>query len=144
MTLTQILSIKAQFVFSDNKFSLLWSTWKLFWIISYKNPMFLNFFPHFNQILSPHDKYFKSTKCFNIDYLNHFKRLFMFKTYDTINRKAISIFWKEEINIFNESFVPPWQAIQTFKYSLNLSSFCGELMFHMLMVHNILICRNQK
>ena len=69
--------------------------------------------------LSPHDTYLKSTKCFNIDSLNHFKRLFMFQTYDTINKKAISIFWKEEININNESIVPLWQAIQTFKYSLN-------------------------
>ena len=40
----------------------------------------------------PHDTYFKSTKCFNIDYLKRFKNLFMFQTYDTINKKAISIF----------------------------------------------------
>ena len=35
-------------------------------------------------------------------------------------------------------------SIQTFKYSLNLPSFCAEVMFHMLMVHDILINPHQK
>ena len=119
MTLPQILSMKAQFVLFGDTFTSCMIYMATLLDYYYKNPMFLKFFSNFNHILSPHDTYLKSTKCFNIDYLNHFKRLFMFQTYDTINKKAISIFWKEEININNESIVPLWQAIQTLKYSLN-------------------------